>query len=161
MKPLKIYVDMDGVLANFFDRFKSLMPPDERRKNYRKYWEPFVDGKNFETLEPMPDLQLGLDFLNSMVCPVAILGSTARPDFYDELVKQKTIWLDKHNILYPRIFVPGKRCKQDYAADNYVLIDDTISNIEQWNEQGGIGIFHTSWEETINEFKNIFDDNQI
>ena len=49
--------------------------------------------------------------------------------------------------------MPGKRLKQDYAAPNAILIDDTVSNIEQWIEQGGIGILHTSWQKTIDEFK--------
>lgn len=157
MTPVKIYVDMDGVLADFFARYKAIMSPDAERKDYRKYWQPFIDGKNFETLAPMPDLQLGLEFLDSFDCPVEILGSTARPDCYDELVRQKTIWLNKHNIQYPAIFVPGKRFKQDYAEPNAVLIDDTTSNINQWIERGGIGILHTSWEKTIDEINNIVD----
>ena len=40
-----------------------------------------------------------------------------------------------------------------FALEGSVLIDDRKKNIEAWEENGGIGILHTSAEDTINQLK--------
>ena len=40
-------------------------------------------------------------------------------------------------------------------APNHILIDDRLSNIEQWRSQGGIGILHTSAVNTIQQLKEL------
>jgi len=161
-----IYVDMDGVLADFFKRFEELFKTEpeidypsntQKKKAFQKRWLDFVEGKNFETLDPMPDLEMGLKGLRILqkAVPVEILGSTAKPEFMDELAKQKKIWLDKHSIDFHPIFVPGKHLKRQYAGPNKVLIDDTVSNIEQWEEDGGIGILHKDWVDTLTKLRNV------
>jgi hypothetical protein len=59
------------------------------------------------------------------------------------------IWLQKYGIPFNPIFVPGKRLKQQYAAPDKILIDDTESVIAQWKAAGGIGIKHVDWETTL------------
>jgi hypothetical protein len=48
--------------------------------------------------------------------------------------------------------------KADFAGDvaNNVLIDDLHINIDDWRGAGGIGVLHTSPEDTIIELKNLF-----
>ena len=43
--------------------------------------------------------------------------------------------------------------KAAYAYEGSVLIDDRQKNIDHWVENGGIGILHTSAENTIKELK--------
>ena len=43
--------------------------------------------------------------------------------------------------------------KQKFANPNAILIDDRTSNIQQWIDKGGIGILHTSADETIKQLK--------
>ncbi len=45
--------------------------------------------------------------------------------------------------------------KQEFANPNAILIDDRPSNIEQWRAKGGIGILHTSADETIEQLKKL------
>jgi hypothetical protein len=45
--------------------------------------------------------------------------------------------------------------KKNYAEPNHILIDDRLSNIEQWRAAGGIGILHTSSDETITQLKKL------
>jgi len=45
--------------------------------------------------------------------------------------------------------------KKKYAAPNHVLIDDRKDNIEGWESEGGVGILHTSAEDTIAKLLNI------
>lgn len=163
---LKLFVDMDGVLCNFHKRFKEVYrkEPDvdylsdsKKNKIYRQRFKDFISNKNFANLEPMPDMELGLNFLKSVSnhIPVNILSSTACEEYFDELSEQKVFWLNKYNIDYNPIFVPGKRLKQQYSKPGYVLIDDTVSNIDEWISMGGIGILHRSWQETIKTLTNM------
>ena len=39
--------------------------------------------------------------------------------------------------------------KKNYARKDAILIDDRISNINDWNNAGGIGILHTSTSSTL------------
>jgi hypothetical protein len=71
---------------------------------------------------------------------------------------QKMQWLaNVAKITWPKIFVPGKSLKQQYANPNSILIDDTPIVIEQWNAAGGIGILHTDAISTIKELKKYID----
>ena len=45
--------------------------------------------------------------------------------------------------------------KKDYADKNSILIDDYSKNIEQWRAAGGIGILHTSAEDTIKQLQKL------
>jgi hypothetical protein len=40
--------------------------------------------------------------------------------------------------------------KKDFASPDSILIDDREDNIKGWIESGGIGILHTSADDTIN-----------
>ena len=42
-----------------------------------------------------------------------------------------------------------------FALEGSVLIDDRKKNIEAWEDNGGIGILHTSAEDTINQLKKL------
>ena len=148
-----VYLDMDGVIADFEKRYKELfhMEPREAEKNnkFKPFFKEFIANNNFATLEVMPGTDLGLKFLKNADVPVEILSSTAKEEYYNDISKQKSLWLQKHGINYPAIFVPGKRFKKDYAGPDKILIDDTKVNIDQWNEAGGIGIWHKDWPSTI------------
>jgi hypothetical protein len=159
----EVFVDMDGVIADYYKRFKELFNdnPDvdyPRKKNtFQRRWDAFVEGENFATLDPMPDFDLALKFLRSLPdnVRVSILTSTAREEYLKEISRQKRIWLSIYNVEFHPIFVPGKSIKCYYARPGRVLIDDTASNIQQWNAHGGFGILHTSWADTIQHYNNL------
>jgi hypothetical protein len=45
--------------------------------------------------------------------------------------------------------------KQEFATPNSILIDDRADNIQRWKDVGGVGIHHTSAENTINELEKL------
>lgn len=149
-----IYLDMDGVIADFNKRYKEqyhLEPREaEKHKKFDKFFDKFIETKQFETLELMPGAMEGLIFLRKhLTVPTQILSSTASEARYDAISKQKLIWLNTHGITFTPNFVPGKRFKYKFAAPDHIIIDDTESVINQWREAGGIGILHKDWPTTL------------
>lgn len=149
----KIYVDMDGVIANFNKAYKArfkLYPEDTRdRKEFYGLFETFISEDCFAKLDLMDDARELLNFLDTLGAPKEILSSTAREEFHSAIAPQKARWLNTHNIAYTQNFVPGKRHKHKYATPNSIIIDDTKSVIDDWNNAGGIGIHHTDAISTI------------
>lgn len=153
MKIQTVYVDMDGVIADFSKRYKEKfrVTPEETRSNkqFGGFFKKFIDDGEFSTLELMPDALELLSYLNSFDVPKEILSSTARPENHGMIAPQKQMWLNKHNIHYKANFVPGKSLKYKYATPDSIIIDDTKSVIDDWNKAGGIGILHTDAVSTI------------
>ena len=153
-----IYLDMDGVIADFAKRYKELyhMEPREaeKKKEFNKYFDEFIATKQFETLDLMDGSMDGLTFLRKhLTIPTQILSSTANEERYDEISRQKMIWLQTHGITFTPHFVPGKRHKWKYAKPDTIIIDDTASVIDDWRKAGGIGILHTDWQTTLGILK--------
>ena len=142
----KIYLDMDGVIADFHKRYHEIHncspSHDDARKRFGQRFATFIQNKEFQNLDMMPDATVLLNYLNGCGVPVEILSSTARPVNNAEISRQKEIWLGKHNINYPANFVPGKQFKYKFADENSIIIDDTSSVIDDWNKAGGTGILH-------------------
>ena len=153
MKVSKIYLDMDGVIADFEKRYEALyhMHPREAEKNdkFVKFFDEFIATKQFATLDLMPGAVEGMHYINSLGAPVEILSSTASEERYDAISKQKRMWLQINNISYKQNFVPGKRHKYKFATPDSVIIDDTESVIRDWRKAGGIGILHKDWSTTM------------
>jgi hypothetical protein len=171
----KLYIDMDGVICDFERRYNELYHsnpevcfPDsasnnQKKKQYLKYWNEFVEGGNFATLDPMPDWDNGFGYLWSLSIEtnlkIYVLTSTARSEYFEILATHKMNWLRENDIDFEPIFVPGKRFKKIYAAPDSILVDDTKKNYYDWVANGGIGILHENWEKTINSLEKIlFED---
>ena len=154
----KIYVDMDGVIADFYKRYHEMFrvsPDDARYKaQFSGNFPRFIETEQFATLDLMPDARELINFLDTLEIPKEILSSTARPENDDAIRPQKCRWLATHNISYRANFVPGKQHKYKYATPNSIIIDDTRSVIEDWAKAGGIGILHKNTKETIEILKS-------
>lgn len=149
-----IYLDMDGVIADFGKRYKELyhMEPREaeKHKKFDKFFTEFIATGQFATLDLMPGADEGLVFLRKhLTIPTQILSSTANEERYDAISKQKMIWLQTHGITFTPNFVPGKRHKWKFAKPDTIIIDDTESVIDDWRKAGGIGILHKDWPSTL------------
>jgi phosphoglycolate phosphatase-like HAD superfamily hydrolase len=153
MKIDKIYLDMDGVICDFMKRYKEMFKHvprrDESTAQWHKNFEQFIKTKQFETLDLEPGAESLIEFLKKQDVPVEILSSTALPKFDKEISKQKEVWLKEHNIDFKRNFVPGKSLKYKFATPTSLIIDDTLSVIDDWKEAGGPAIQHKNARETI------------
>ena len=149
----RIFLDMDGVIADFTKRYKELynMEPREaeKHKEFDKLFTEFIATGQFATLDLMDGAMDGVEFLRKAPVPTQILSSTANEARYDAVSKQKMVWLQTHGITFTPNFVPGKRHKYKFATPDSIIIDDTESVINDWRKAGGIGILHKDWPTTL------------
>ena len=149
----KIYLDLDGVVADFNRRYIELFHIDpklaEKNQKFDHYFEDFIQGQNFATLPLMPNAMDLVQFLKSLPIPTVILSSTANEEKWEEISKQKREWLERNGINFRAIFVPGKKFKKYYASPSSLIIDDTESIIDDWREKGGPAIWYKDHHTTM------------
>jgi 5'(3')-deoxyribonucleotidase len=149
MKNITLYLDMDGVLADFHKEYIKYDPDKSDRKKFRA---SVLQNNIFEKLDYMPDTQellnhvsklngVNIEILTSMGTHEPIQGAAAR--------MQKQKWLNAHNIPYKANFVRNKAEKAQYATPTSILIDDSPGCISPFIEKGGHGILHHKSSETI------------
>lgn len=149
----KIYSDMDGVITDFNNRYKKYagMMPSEYEKKFGKdkFWE-LADAEGVAFWVGMPWMEDGKNYWNYIKdYDVELLSSPSRSET-SRLGKR--LWV-RNNLPGIKLTLAQAYNKKNYAEPNYILIDDRKSNIEQWIKAGGIGILHTSAEDTINQLK--------
>ena len=169
----EIYSDMDGVLVDFNARYKDLTGKDPNLHRYisfkrakknpelsndeiqaqvnTEFWKPITDeGIGYwEGMDWMPDGKKYWDYIKKY--DVELLSSPSRSET-SRLGKR--LWV-RNNLPGIKLTLAQAYNKQNYAEPNHILIDDRKSNIEQWRDKGGIGILHTSAEDTINQLKQL------
>lgn len=153
---MQIYVDLDGVLADFDASAEKILQTNNIYK-YEFIWGPnkFWDGLNtnpnfFAEMEMTGDarhLWAKIVHLNP-----AIL--TALPRENPEHVNtQKRDWvklkLDSINGTATRVITCPTKDKPNYCLPGDILIDDRAVNRDAWIAQGGTYIIHTSAVNTI------------
>ena len=153
---LKIYCDMDGVLTDFDKQFSEIHPWNPTKfteKNGKdEFWE-LIDGRGvgfWVGMKWMEDGKILWEYLKTNH-NVELLSSPSRAE-HSRLGKR--LWVRNHK-LGAKLNLAYSHNKKKYAAPNHVLIDDRKDNIEGWESEGGIGILHTSAEDTISKLLNI------
>jgi len=161
-KNYKIYVDMDGVVADFDKRFTDLsgMSPSEfESKNGKNAFWDFIDVKHklafWVGIPPMSDAQGLMDYVSKHDYEML-----TAPSIKKESLMGKGLWIRnwaKKGLFpsKPKVNYKPAKNKHHFAAPNHILIDDKQSTIDSWNAAGGIGILHTSAGSTINQLKKL------
>lgn len=159
-----IYVDMDGVLADFQRKMSKLMgePHDEARydtdKKYRnQMWKAFhahrkQGGEVWYELHPMPDMPQLWSYIKKYNPEILSAAGQSNLNGKD----QKERWVQKHLGSSVKVnIVQGAADKQQFAGPNHILIDDKEKALRPWVAAGGIGILHTSAANTIQQLRKM------
>ena len=164
-KPIA-YVDMDGVIANFFAEYAKLA--GVKSGNYRD----IPPAKTDPTLNKM----IGTDFFNrlpkfpttdkliQMVVKefgsYKILSSPLRGD-HENSKQQKIKWIQRELAIQPdEIIVVGRKDSYAVQADGTpnILIDDRGKNIEGWRSKGGYGVKYQADEDPLSKVADSIKD---
>jgi 5'(3')-deoxyribonucleotidase len=139
-----IYVDMDGVLADF-DKYVDKKYPDLRGKSKAEFWKTLQgDPALYSKFEPMTYAKELWDLAKSTGANVEILTAIPRKSTMPFAEADKKEWIKKH--IDPSVKVkigPYSRDKWKHAKPGDILIDDRADNIRDWIDKGdGVGILH-------------------
>ena len=155
----KIYVDLDGVMANFEKAVVEVVGMHYWDRTTDKFWHLIDKTPNFYyNLDLLPGSLLMLEALINKHGPdVEILTGAPLPtNMLATACEDKERWV--HEFTGPSVVVntiEGGKNKYKFLADNpgSLLIDDYDRNIKLWIEHGGVGILHTDPDSTIAKLK--------
>lgn len=154
-----LYLDMDGVQADFFtawaqwhskrfddpnvQRYKDIGNRETREQSITELNTegPEFIAKFFASLPPLPGGQKLIQWLRSNQIPFTVLSAPLRNN-EEASIAGKKYWLTQHNPGVAAIFTSDK---DQYAQRNgqpCVLVDDFKKYVNAWQKAGGIGILY-------------------
>jgi len=162
---MTVYLDMDGVIADFFGGVEKLYGVNHW-KSIKHRDGVFVELRNtdfFDTLncfegQNIPnDSQKIVEFVKKIskgdwgICSSPLHGDEHNSAFH------KRNWLAKWNFLpdiEKLIFTANKHkyAMNDITRKPNILIDDKPANIQRWIDKGGIGIRYQANEDDLEEY---------
>lgn len=168
-----LYLDMDGVQADFFGAWA--------KHNNVNHWKAIQNKEDeinqlansssdkvynfFKELQPLKGGQKIIAWLHQNKIPFTVLSAPLRGPYSDASKQAKRDWLDEYN--------PGTSgnaiftsAKFKYAMKDgipQVLVDDFGPYLQKWSDAGGIAVKHedehedpNSAEHTIKELEKIY-----
>ena len=157
---MQIFLDCDGVLADFDTRVEELLSMPPRRAMERlglpEFWSRLEKVPDFyATLPLMPDareLFEAVEHLHPVILTGCPRGGWAE--------RQKEKWAAQHFPGTPIITCMAAN-KRRHCSPGDVLVDDTDRFRHLWEKAGGTFIHHKSADSTIKELQRIFPNHRI
>ena len=153
----RIYCDMDGVICDFVYAAKKVTGQNWLGLRSGQDWESIKRTKNFCSTMPWTrDGRQLWNFIKKYQPHILSAYSIEDPN----CIPGKRKWL-KSNLGYTQNFminIVRRREKKNFAMNKRqpaILIDDYPKNGQQFKSAGGIGIVHTSTQNTISQLKRI------
>tara|TARA_A100001011_G_scaffold370732_1_gene427344 strand:- start:288 stop:863 length:576 start_codon:yes stop_codon:yes gene_type:complete len=158
----QIFLDMDGVLTDFHSKITEMLGEkvwndDAGHDVYDKHKRELTSKHMFRHMEPLPDAWKLVDWCLSSGIHTEILTAAGTVN-RQIVVADKVHWIREH--VHPSwTVIPTFKGSQKaaFAHKKAVLIDDRDKNIDCWVKAGGIGIIHTTADETIKQLNDIIN----
>lgn len=163
-----LYLDMDGVQADFFGHWAKThgvkhykdIPKREETINQLANSSPEEVYNFFRHLETLSGGMRIIKWLNDNNIPYTVLSAPLRGPYSKASIQAKKEWLDDHNpgTSNNAIFTGAKYKYAKTGNTINVLVDDFGKYIDAWRNAGGIGIKHSdnSTEQTIKQLNKIY-----
>ena len=162
MNVRQIFLDQDGVLADFESGLTKALGYKVNLKDKKDVYDQekrkLTSQRLFLNLDPLPDAWKLVDYCMNSGIHTEILTSAGTIN-RTLVIKDKIDWIRRY--VHPHwIVIPtfSGNQKAAFAHKKSVLIDDRQENIDCWIEAGGIGILHTTADDTIEQLDYILCD---
>ena len=172
-----LYLDMDGVQADFFtqwaqwhqrkfgqshvERYKDIGSKEQREQSISELSAegPEFIERFFATLPPLPGGQRLLAWLRQNRIPFTVLSAPLRGMNAPSIAGKRT-WLDRYNpgTSGSAIFTGDKARMAMAGGRPNVLVDDFKKYVNAWREAGGIGLLYrdANVDDTIAQLAEIY-----
>lgn len=154
-----IYVDIDGVIANFHDRIMEYRGHLEWcDKTFTKAVYEYEIFKDLDLLSGANNLIKSIKKV-SHVRKEFLTSTGCRNDMvhHEKAKIQKTYWLQKNGFHFkPNFVMTGDEKGLLYATRESVLIDDTPSVVDNFRKCGGYAILHNN-SDVDSTLKQLYD----
>ena len=150
----QIFLDCDGVLADFDYGFKDLSGEDgheyEDRHGSKAFWKLIANTDHY--FEKLPLMPGAVELYQSVkhLRPIILTGCPAG----DWAAHQKMRWRDIHFPGVPMVTCLSRN-KVDYCQPGDVLIDDFLKHSQKWIDGGGVFVHYKNTPDTISQLKEM------
>lgn len=161
-----IYLDMDGVVADFDGYAHQLLGLGPSEGKYPEtVWQKLIaNPRLYRDLKPLPYASQLYNFCTKLAekldYRVAFLTAIPKKNDVQHAMHDKVEWCQKHFPGTPVFFGPYSRDKQNHCRPGDILIDDRTDNIQEWKSAGGIGILHREFDRTVSELDSLLPSDQ-
>lgn len=143
-----IYLDMDGVVADFDSYAKKVLNTDQTKHNWPpEQWKKIASNTRlYRDLDKMKDADRLVKFCR-LVCKeknwdLLFLTAVPKNDDVPYAYYDKIVWVNQYYPDIPVLFGPHSNDKWRHCQPGDILIDDRPSNCEEWKRAGGHAIQH-------------------
>jgi hypothetical protein len=148
---MQLFVDMDGVLADFALSYAELTGRDAIGPDGLDWGKINASPGFFRLLRPMPDAHALIAVLRRVQFTILTAVSSLSPTIGEE----KRAWIGEHiSSRVPVITSPTSAGKYEFmTAPGDILIDDRFTCGLPWRKAGGIWVRHLSAAQTVAELE--------
>lgn len=149
----RIYLDLDGVMADFDAHFPAEFGLDHKSMADDDMWAKINAHQSY--FEDMPLCDGAADFFADIQHLKPIILTACPRTNYAHVAGQKRRWVHKHLGAGVTVLpVMGGHNKHIFMhAPGDILIDDYEKNCAPWRKSGGVAILHTSFDATRSELR--------
>jgi len=156
----KVYLDMDGVLADFDQRFRDIsgMEPREFENKYgtKEFWNLIDEENKIKFWVGIPVMSGAADLVDAVKdYNYELLTS---PSAKKQSYLGKILWVRNHigDVFPSKPRINFKKAKEKHLvkpqlAKTDILIDDREDTIGRWNAAGGTGIVYKNISQVLND----------
>lgn len=155
MNIANLYLDLDGVMADFDAQFPKLFGIDHNELDDDVMWKYINSHESF--FLDMSICEGAMDFFESIKHLNPTILTACPKSNYELAARQKRMWVRK-NLSTEIKVIPmlGGKNKCLFMHDvGDVLIDDFEKNCKGWEEMGGIPIVHKNFDDTMQKLKEM------
>ena len=166
-KPV-VYLDMDGVLADFFGGVEKLygvshwkeLTSDKTKDLKQEVINKITGTDFFATLPKFPTADALIDMVKKFTGGNYSINTSPLRGDHENSAKYKKVWISNNIPAPDEIVVTGR--KESYAKDKAsgtpnILIDDRPVNVQRWQAAGGYGILYQANRDSLTKVKDALE----